>query len=356
LLLCELINELNNKFLTNLGELVCDMPYPSGIQKSKSALRYIVVGASHAGRLADCLEEDGCCVVDLSVPGWTITDSNVEKTTAELAAVLAEEHSGQTVVVYNIFDNSCYQVLEADGSTALPTKQGGRYHIPGEMVMADRNAIKGLFSKAIPLLRAGGECVKIIVTPLMRYLKQGCCENPEHVTNRTDEDYQVRMGERLSEYESWLKDIAFFKRIRHVKVFNPNIHLIMDERIKAASKRIASYWGTDPVHMCTDGYRVVAEALVELAEECDTGTRAAATGTVTGTDTGNAPSSRGVTRARRESWICNDDAVASRAPDPKKWKGEEKRGGWRGRARSWRGRGGWGGGRGRAWRGFRGAR
>jgi hypothetical protein len=93
----------------------------------------------------------------------------------------------------------------------------------------------------------------------------------------------------------------------------------MDERIKAASKRIASYWGTDPVHMSTDGYRVVAEALEELAEECETGSSSAAAGIGTGTGAGIAPASRGETRTRRwESWISNDDAVASRAPEAKK--------------------------------------
>jgi hypothetical protein len=158
-LLNELVNELNSKFLTNIGELACDLNDTVEIQRNKSALRYIIIGASHAGRIADCLEENGCCIVDLSIPGWTITEGNVEKMTAELAAVLAEEHEGDTVVLYNIFDNSCYLILEEDGSTSQPIKHGGTYHITGELMMADRNAIKILFSKAIPLLRVGGKCV-----------------------------------------------------------------------------------------------------------------------------------------------------------------------------------------------------
>jgi hypothetical protein len=334
-LLNELVNELNSKFLTNIGVLVCDLNDTVEDQKNKSALRYIVIGASHAGRIADCLEENGCCVVDLSVPGWTIAEANVEKMTAELVSVLAEQFDGDTVVVYNIFDNSCYLSLEEDGSTSQPIKLGGSYHIPGSLVMADRNAIKILFSKAIPLLRAGGECVKVLITPLMRYLKHGCCEDPGHVVNRMDEDYQSTMGERLNGYESWLKDIAFFKRIRNVKIFNPNVHLIMDERIKAASKRIASYWGSDPVHMRTEGYRVVAEALEDLMEDCDTGVKQRNTAD----KSGGGDSEK---RARRESWISTDDAVANRAPEPKKQRPGEHRGGWRGRGRSWRGRRGWG--------------
>jgi hypothetical protein len=158
----------------------------------------------------------------------------------------------------------------------------------------------------------------------MRYLKHGYCDDPGHVVNRRNDDYQATMGEQLTEYESWLKDIAFFKRIRNVKVFNPNIHLIMDERIKSASKRIAGYWGADPVHMCMEGYRVVAEALEELVDDCDTVARAINSDI-------DKSSGGGEKRGRRESWISNDDAVANRAPEPKKSKAEELRGGWRGR-------------------------
>jgi hypothetical protein len=124
------------------------------------------------------------------------------------------------------------------------------------------------------------------------------------------------MGERLTEYESWLKDISFFKRIRNVKIFNPNIHLIMDERIKSASSRIAGYWWSGPVHMNIEGYRVVAEALGELVEECSTGITTATSG-------GTSAMGGGDKRCRRESWISNDDAVVCRAPETKKWRGEE---------------------------------
>jgi hypothetical protein len=178
--------------------------------------------------------------------------------------------------------------------------------------------------------------VKVLITPLMRYLKHGCCEDPGHVVNRRDEDYQSTMGERLNGYESWLKDIAFFKRIRNVKIFNPNVHLIMDERIKSASKQIAGYWRTDPVHMRTEGYRVVAEALEELMDECDTGVKQRSSAADKSGGGG------GERRERRESWISTDNAVANRSPEPKKQRPDEHRGGWRGRGRSWRGRRGWG--------------
>jgi hypothetical protein len=61
--------------------------------------------------------------------------------------------------------------LNSDGTKSLPVKLGGRFHIPGIMDMADRNAEKSLFTIAVPLFRAGGEHVKVIVTPLMRQVQ-----------------------------------------------------------------------------------------------------------------------------------------------------------------------------------------
>jgi hypothetical protein len=48
----------------------------------------------------------------------------------------------------------------------------------------DRDEFKQHFSKAVPLLRAGGQHKKILLTPLIRYAIQICCENTEHRSNR----------------------------------------------------------------------------------------------------------------------------------------------------------------------------
>jgi hypothetical protein len=84
-----------------------------------------------------------------------------------------------------------------EGTRSLYVKQEGKQHIPGHMEMADRNAIKSLFSIATPLFKAGGENVKVIVTPLMQYLKFGCCEDIKHISNRTDSDYIGRETGRV---------------------------------------------------------------------------------------------------------------------------------------------------------------
>jgi hypothetical protein len=70
--------------------------------------RLIIVGGSHAGRLADSLDDMKIEVVDLSVPGWSATDRNVDRATDQLTKVLNEKTDVESIVIYQIFDNSVF--------------------------------------------------------------------------------------------------------------------------------------------------------------------------------------------------------------------------------------------------------
>jgi hypothetical protein len=73
------------------------------------------------------------------------------------------------------------------------------------------------------------------------------------------------MRTMLSESPEWLRNLAFFKRIRSFMVVACH-ELLSDagevERIKKSSWRIAGYWDDDPVHMTKTGYSVMAKQLV----------------------------------------------------------------------------------------------
>jgi hypothetical protein len=70
--------------------------------------------------------------------------------------------------------SSVFFAAQDDGSRSLPTRDAadGKYHVPGDLVVADHPIIKNLINNSIPLLRAGGDCEKIILSPLPRYLKE----------------------------------------------------------------------------------------------------------------------------------------------------------------------------------------
>jgi hypothetical protein len=141
-----LIEDINSNFMCNLS-----LEYSTSRDgtaaacvETAAATRIILVGASHAGRLAGALRETGAEIADLSVPGWKISDENVESSISLLHEVLEEEWEGETVVLYELFDNSCYYSIGTDGSATLPTKSStdNRYHIIGALGMVDRATLQ----------------------------------------------------------------------------------------------------------------------------------------------------------------------------------------------------------------------
>jgi hypothetical protein len=124
-------------------------------QEDWSSTRFIFVGASHTSRLASAMREAGAEVADISVPGWRVSETNVEHACKLLKEVLEED---DTVIVYQLFDNSTFMYVGPDGTAGLPLKStvDGKYHVPGAIGLIDRDAFQQQFSQAMPLLRAGG--------------------------------------------------------------------------------------------------------------------------------------------------------------------------------------------------------
>jgi hypothetical protein len=303
LLLNTLLNELNAKFLADLAPLAVAEPdqdrgpvdpVPDIIAHGDK--RFIIIGGSHAARLAECLDNVGLHVADLSIPGWTVTDANVDSMLALLEKVLAEKSDKNSVIIYQLFDNDSYFGTNTDGSCLKPFKQGGKYHIQGDLQMADRDQLKVLVGRATPLLRAGGEADKIVLVPLVRYVTAKCCSNPAHITNFNDDSWGDLHANRLTEMRKWLGDICFFKRIRNFRVWCPNELLH-----ECAGKAVQSYWAGNPVHMNNDGYRVLSVAMLEALKD-DLPRRPY-----------TEPQQATAAPPKRQSWVSRDDTIAGRS-------------------------------------------
>jgi hypothetical protein len=71
-------------------------------------MKFVVLGGSHASRIAFSLDDMDLDVVDLSTPGWHLSEAGVHKLAAQLEAVLNEETENKLAVIYHLFDNSIY--------------------------------------------------------------------------------------------------------------------------------------------------------------------------------------------------------------------------------------------------------
>jgi hypothetical protein len=198
-------------------------------------MKIVVLGGSHASRLASSLDDMDLDVRDLSTPGWSLSEASVHKLAAQMEAVINKESDHKFVIIYHLFDNSIFNGCRLDGSRTMPFRgSNGKYHVEGALQILDRAAFRGLFIMAVPLLRSGGEECKVVISPLLRYIGSKCCGNPDHISNFGDKRYFEKLCSGLGKVTDWIKELSHSKRIKNYKVMCPNRLLEMgedDERV-----------------------------------------------------------------------------------------------------------------------------
>jgi hypothetical protein len=214
------------------------------------------------------MEDMDVNVVDLSSPGWKVSATAVNTMSEQLTGVLQEEFDGETV--YQLFGNSVYMACDADGVRTTPKRgEENRYHVTGRLVVAGRDEFRKLFTVTLPLLRAGLNKTKILLVPMMRYACMLCCSDPFHMVNKGESSYSALMGEALINIKSWLRGLAFTRRIKNFAVICPNELLISENSVKAGMNQMKKYWKSDPVHMTELGYEDLARLLLEQIMETE---------------------------------------------------------------------------------------
>ena len=259
-----LIHELNSKF--NVG---LDSNFSTSRCKDLSSLEehmatddYIVVGSSHAFRISSALTTLGEKVLCLASPYWRLNAENVESTAKSLEEAV-KNNPGATVV-FQLYDSSIYFSSLENGELVLPKRgEDGRYHIIGELVLAEWTALKKIFNLSAPLLRAAGKNLKIILSALPRYVQGRCCSDQLHLTNFGTKEYATEMGNSLAQIHSWLDDLAHGKRITEYMVMCVSSAIGLEDN--PSKKELARIWGSDPVHLTPEGYSKLAEKITEKA-------------------------------------------------------------------------------------------
>jgi hypothetical protein len=111
-----------------------------------------------------------------------------------------------------MYYNNIFFSASDDGSKTLPVRGvDNRYHVHGKLEVADHATVKLLVNTSTPLLCAGGEHEKIVLSPLPRYIVK-CCGDSTHVSNRRDPSFKEAMSEGLGAVRKSLKDLIFGKK------------------------------------------------------------------------------------------------------------------------------------------------
>ena len=171
------------------------------------------------------------------------------------------------MVIFQLYDSCIYYSSTGPGERSLPRKGlDGKFHVPGDLVMADWPTFKQIFSPSISLIRAAGKSRKTLLSPLPRYVMSRCCAEKGHLKNFGTREYVRAMGKALAETDDWIRDLAYSKRILNFTVVNTGTLVDLDSPT-SKKKELIKWWGSDPVHMTQAGYAKLVRNLTDRLEK-----------------------------------------------------------------------------------------
>jgi hypothetical protein len=231
--------------------------------------RIVLVGASILKRVTPILIEEGYEVVDLCEPGWKISPESVTELENKVKQMAS---SSNTAFVLDLFGNSSFRATLFDGSTILPIKGAGGFHLPGEVGVCKEDIFARLVNAAKPVMDATGESLTVIVPPLPRYLHGPCCTNVAHCTNMGREGHkEMLLADTMGLRAILKRKTATISRGRHwvmdtcSAVHDPEQKTVA-EKVEALRTAVAK----DSVHLTADGYKNLARNIVVTVTKLQT--------------------------------------------------------------------------------------
>jgi lysophospholipase L1-like esterase len=227
------------------------------------------VGASNLGHSVPHFDGTNFEFVPVIKPGWVATVENV----AELAGIVKSLAPTATMFVFDLFGNSSIRFEQFDGTTALPFRMNGKYHLGGKIVTAPAEIFKRVIENVIPVIREKGNKPCVIIPPLPRYLFARCCSSPDHCTNMHEKNFQETLMRGFIQLRTNIIQQLAAQGLTNFKVMDAccptNCSLTADvgERIVELKKITAK----DGVHFVDAGYRKIAERVTACIEAMMTG-------------------------------------------------------------------------------------
>jgi hypothetical protein len=238
-------------------------------------IRTVFVGASHMTRLADEMGHD---VVNLAFPGFRPKEEMLN----EIACKLADLKLGKKdTVVCDLLSNVVFMGTNGDG---LPSEairaEDGSYHIVGSLTIAPPSLTKKILAGCSKLAHALQETGTVLVSPIPRYVFRKCCDNSDHIENFEDPELDKEVVLGLEGVKKILQNWAIDHDLC-IEIIDPT--LLLDTRDLGLRERTTStgqrLWRRDdPVHLTTDGYRDIAQAIADSVVSGPVEDSASATG------------------------------------------------------------------------------
>jgi hypothetical protein len=149
----------------------------------------VCIGSSIMQQIIPYLNAAGYTVTDLSQLGWLATDENIQSLIGKMSELRISQ---DFCVVCDLFSNCSHRYRQFDGTQSLPAKENGKYHMPGPVECCNEDVFRKIVRSLSPVLLSCQNTVKVVLSPLPRYLFTPCCNAPSHCSNITTDGYSEK--------------------------------------------------------------------------------------------------------------------------------------------------------------------
>jgi hypothetical protein len=257
----ELLGSLLNCVFENFRACSNPETYLERVDESKkdsenNLQKVILVGASNLRNSRPHFDGASTRTVDVTVPGWTATPNNISSMCKDTAAMASQA----SAFVFDILGNSAVRFEQFDGTTSLPFKSNGIFHLGGNVVVSSTEIFKNLVDSVTPIFKAKGDRSCVIIPPLPRFVFARCCNDASHCTNASNDDFSKDLLQGFMRMRNDLIKILVqngltgFKVLDCCCVTNCSPTAVISERLDGLQKVTAR----DGIHFTADGYRNLA--------------------------------------------------------------------------------------------------
>ncbi len=94
----------------------------------------VFAGGSQSSRVIDHFQSEKVKVLDATVPGFRLNDRFTQAMEGDLADILKDLPDENTVVIFQLFNNSVFKGSRQQGEKLVPQKGADkRYHVEGAL-------------------------------------------------------------------------------------------------------------------------------------------------------------------------------------------------------------------------------
>ncbi len=219
--------------------------------------KVILVGASNMTPASQFFADCELSTENHSIPGWMPTAENVQK----MSELVEDKAKGGAAFVFDILSNSAVRYEQFDGTTALPFKSSGRYHLGGGVVPTPIATFKKVIEHVLPIFKAKGNSACIKIPPLPRYIFSRCCTDASHCTNADKNDFPTKMLTGFTQQRNELIKSLLQHGLTNFKVLDVGCITTsattasLPEKLEELRKVSAG----DGIHFSANGYRNLAQ-------------------------------------------------------------------------------------------------